>query len=204
MKALAYSIAVSALLAGAACSPATPTVDPASIQASAVAAASTMVAMTQEAVPSPTEEPPTPEPSPTPLPSPTLIELPTLSFEVPTQAPAAAAAAPTSSSDPCNGPMAPSPSGPTATLRILNTTNGTVVLSLYLEKNAFGECGYRGFNLNSHDTMSATVPQGCYFAGAFVGDPKHQTKAFGSGCVLGRDKGTVSIGTEVITVQPDG
>ncbi len=160
-----------------------------------------MVAMTQEAVPSPTEEPPTPEPSPTPLPSPTLIELPTLSFEVPTQAPAAA---PTSSSDACNGPMAASPAGPKATLRIFNNTNGDVVLSLYLNKNAFGECGYRGFNLGPHGSLTATeMPQGCYFAGAFVGDPKHQTKSFGSGCVLGTAKGTVTVGPEVITVQPD-
>lgn len=201
MKALLYATAALGLLAGAACAPVAPTVDPAAIQASAVAAASTMVAMTQQAVPSPTEVPATPIPSPTPLPSPTLIELPTLAFDVPTLAPAPAA---TSGSDACNGPMAASPAGPLVRLRILNTTNGTVVLSLYLEKNSFGECGYRGFNLDAHDSLVASdLPQGCYFAGAFVGDPKRQTKAFGSGCILGTDNGTVSVGNEAITVEPD-
>jgi hypothetical protein len=201
MKALLLAAAALVLLAGSACAPATPTVDPAAIQASAVAAASTMVAMTQQSVPTPTEIPPTTLPSPTPLPSPTLIELPTLAFEVPTLAPAPGA---TSSSDECNGPMAASPAGPLVRMRIQNTTNGHVVLSLYLEKNSFGECGYRGFNLEAHDSLVASdLPQGCYFAGAFVGDPKRPTKAFGSGCISGTDNGTVIIGNEAISVQPD-
>ena len=44
------AIAAVLLIVSAACAPAEPTVDPAQIQASAVAAASTMVAMTQQAL----------------------------------------------------------------------------------------------------------------------------------------------------------
>jgi hypothetical protein len=188
-------VAVGLAVASAACAPAEPTVDAADIQASAVAAASTLVAMTEQAIPTATEMPPTPLPRPTPLPSPTLALLPTLPAGAPTAAPP-----PTTSDDECNAPLPATTDGPLATVRISNTTNGDVVLSLYLHKNAFGECGYRGFNISPHGSQSATVPQGCYFAGAFINNPKQQTKAFGNGCFNG-DKGQVTVGPEVISIS---
>src|SRR5512143_2296245 len=166
MKRLIFASAALVLL-GAACAPATPTVDPASIQASAVAAASTMVAMTQAAIPTPTPIPPTPLPSPKPLPSPTLIALPTLPLEAPTSAPS------TASGDPCNAPMAANPASPKTTIKVVNLNKGSVVLSLYLYKTKFGECGYRGYNLGALDSILVTnLPQGCYFAGAFINTAK--------------------------------
>src|SRR5512140_986942 len=85
MKRVLFTSMVLALLLSA-CAPATPTTDPAQIQASAVAAANTMVALTQAAVPTETPVPPTALPSPTPLPSPTLLALPTLALTtLPTQ-----------------------------------------------------------------------------------------------------------------------
>jgi hypothetical protein len=190
-------VAALMLALSAACAPAVPTADPAQIQASAVAAASTMVALTQAAIPTATEVPPTPLPSPSPLPSPTLLSLPTLPVG---QVPTVAAAAPTSSSDPCNAPMAAQTDGPVATVRIANDTNGDIVLSLYLYKTLFGECGYRGFNISPHgSTTASNLPQGCYFAGAFVTEPKKQTKSFGNGCING-DRGTVTVGPEVIYI----
>jgi len=195
MKKLLLVFAAALVLAGTACAPATPTVDPAEIQASAVAAASTMVAMTQQAIPTPTQVPPTPLPSPTALPSPTLVALPTLSFAAATAAPA-----PTTSADACNAPMAAHTEGPLASVRIANNTSGDVVLSLYLHKTTFGECGYRGFNISPHGSITVpNLPQGCYFAGAFVTTPKQQTKSFGNGCVNG-ERGTVTIGPEVISI----
>lgn len=184
-------------LAVSACAPAEPTVDPAQIQASAVAAASTMVALTEQAIPTPTQEPPTPLPTPSPLPSPTLVELPTLPvLEQPTTA-----AAPTTSGDPCQGPMSAVVDGPTATVKISNSTNGDVVLSLYLHKNLFGECGYRGFNISPHGSLSVSgLPQGCYFGGAFVNDAKKQTKSFGNGCI-NSEKGTVVVGPDIISIN---
>lgn len=190
------AMAGATLLAAAACAPAAPTPDPAQIQASAVAAANTMVALTQAAIPTATPIPPTPLPSPSPLPSPTLIALPTLGIgAAPTLG-----AAPTSSTDECNAPMAPKAEGPVASVRISNDTDGEVVLSLYLHKTTFGECGYRGFNLSAHgSTTVGDLPRGCYFGGAFVTTPKKQTKSFGSGCING-DRGTVSVGPEVISI----
>ncbi|MFH1186120.1 MAG: hypothetical protein V1755_13945 [Chloroflexota bacterium] len=195
MRNLLLLFAATIAVAGAACAPAAPTVDPAFIQASAVAAASTMVAMTQQAIPTATQVPPTPLPSPTAFPSPTLGVIPTLPLGAST-----AALAPTTSLDACNAPMAAETDGPLATVRIANNTDGDVVLSLYLYKTAFGECGYRGFNLAPRGSTTATnLPQGCYFAGAFVNTSKQQTKSFGNGCI-NSDRGVVLVGTEVISI----
>ncbi len=199
-------------LALSACGQATPTADPAQIQASAVAAANTMVALTQAAVPSATPVPPTPLPSPTALPSPTLLALPTLSIDLSATVPAVlptldtggsgnAGGGGNTSGDPCQAPMPAKPAGPQASVRIINSTRASVILSLYLSKNDFGECGYRGFNLESGGGTSTTLPLGCYSAGAFVNDPKKPTKAFGSGCIKNISGATVTVGTEVIKIN---
>ncbi len=200
MKLLLSVAPALALLASAACAPAKPTQDPASIQASAVAAANTMVALTQAAVPTETPIPPTPPPSPTPLPSPTLLALPTLPLTLPSQP---APTVPSSGAgDTCSAPMAPKPAGPMATVHIENMTNGSIILSLFLQKTSFGECGYRGYNLSPKGSLTVTdLPQGCYFAGAFVNTPKAQTKSFGNGCI-NSGRGTVSVGPEVISIYP--
>src|SRR5512144_75151 len=93
MKRVLLGTAVILVLVGGACAPAAPTVDPAQVQASAMAAASTMIAMTQAAIPTATPVPPTPIPSPTPLPSPTLAALPSIG---------APTIEPTKSADSCN------------------------------------------------------------------------------------------------------
>jgi hypothetical protein len=199
MKTLTCAIAALLMLSGAACAPATPTVDPAMIQASAVAAANAMVAMTQAAMPTDTPIPPTPQPSPTFFPSPTLslLAVPTLSgASLPP--PPAVGAAPTG--DACsNAPMAPKPAGPMQNVKISNDSGGSVILSLYLNKTPFGECGYRGFNLSRGDVITTSLPEGCYFGGAFVNSKKIDTKAFGTGCLSGPGGGVVSVGTEVIS-----
>jgi hypothetical protein len=88
-------------------------------------------------------------------------------------------------------------------VKIANQTNGSVVLSLYLYKTAFGECGYRSYNLEAHGSQTATgLPQGCYFAGAFVQDPKAKTKSFGTNlCMTNGDRFNLSVGAEVIRLQ---
>jgi hypothetical protein len=129
-----------------------------------------------------------------------VAQLPTLSFEVPTLGPAPAA---TSGTDQCNGPMSPSPEGPLMSVKISNQTAGSVVLSLYLQKTVFGECGYRSYNLDAHGSQVATgLPQGCYFAGAFVQDPKNKSKSFGSNlCMTNGDRFNLSVGADVIKLQ---
>ncbi len=99
--------------------------------------------------------------------------------------------------------MAAKPAGPSASVRIANITSGTVILSLYLQKTDFGECGYRSFHLSPKASTTTTLPQGCYFGGAFVSTAKAETKAFGNGCFKS-DRGTVTVDTEIINITTGG
>jgi hypothetical protein len=189
---------MAALLVLSACAPAAPTVDPAQIQASAIAAASTMIAMTQAAIPTPT---PTLPPSPTPLPSPTFQPLPTLDLSASPTVAVAGGTAGNPCDDPnANPPMAAKPAGTKTTLKIQNETKASVTLSLWLYKTPFGECGWRSYNLGAHATMTVTdLPQGCYFAGALINNPQKPSKAFGDQmCINTNDTWTMLVGTEVV------
>ena len=135
------------IVALAACGPTpAPTMNPADTQGTAVAAAWTVVAMTQAAIPTATPIPPTETPSPTALPTftpllpPTLEAFPTqpVFVGVPTNPPVAGG--PTA--DACQRPISSgSTAGPKVKTRIINQSGGSVVLSLYLSKTLFGECG---------------------------------------------------------------
>jgi hypothetical protein len=204
MKQILFVVAALILLLSSACAQATPTVDPGQIQASAVAAANTMVAMTQAAIPTATEVPPTPLPSPTELPSPTSEAIATLDLSFPT-ASLPTAASGTTGSDPCAPdapykPMDPGAAGPSVrNLLISNDTNGSIILSLYLNKTPFGECGGRAFNIGPHGNVTVDdMKIGCYDAGAFV-TGKTTSKAFGSFCILDNThKWKILVGSEVI------
>ena len=198
MKQFLITVAALALLSSAACAQATPTVDPSQIQASAVAAANTMVALTQAAIPTATEIPPSPLPSPTELPSPTSFALPTLdssSFptavgSVPTNLPSG-----TTSVDNCNQPLGLKTGGPKTPLHIINTTKGTANISLYLSKTPFGDCGFvRTSPVSKGGTADYSLPAGCYYPSAYINDPKHQSTAQGpSFCIKGSLKLTLFI-----------
>jgi hypothetical protein len=176
MKKILFAVAAMALLSSAACAKATPTVDPAQIQASAVAAANTMVAMTQATIPTATEIPPSPLPSPTELPSPTPFTLPTLENTFPTALPPTTA----SSGDSCNAVMAAKPAGPKTPLHIINTTKGSVNLSLYLNKTPFGECGFARLSpIPKNGSADFTLPSGTYYACGYANDPKQQSTPCG-------------------------
>lgn len=154
---LAVILLVSACGAG---EPAVPTTDPNSIINTAQAAAFTMIAETQAAVPTATF---TETPIPTPLPTDTPIPPPTLDPAAIT--PPTATSAANASGDPCYHPIAPNEGGPRSVLRFKNTTNTPVYIFVYLWKqNAHGECGYIGFDLSKGATTTIkTMPQG-YFA----------------------------------------
>ncbi len=179
MKRILFVVVTLALLLSACGPQATPTTDPAMIQASAIAAANTMVAQTQAAIPSATPVPPTPVPSPTLAPLPTPVSLPTF----------AAAASPTLASssggaDTCSHVMDMGAAGPTTTLRIRNKTNGRINGSIWTnQKNAFGQCGYIGFSVAPNDSASISVPLSsggaCYYAYAWVLDPNHKSTSSG-------------------------
>ena len=172
------------MLAGACAPQGTPTANPVDIQHTAEAAALTMVAETQAAVPTATLVPPTDTPSPTLPPSSTPLPLPTSSTpgSIPTGAPTFTPQVPQAQAttgsgggqDNCNQPLT-SWQGPTASFSIANQTQpeGTIVLSMYVVTD-LGQCGYL---IITGDSFSG--PVGNYSAGAFI-TGKQNFKAFGS------------------------
>lgn len=205
MRTIPLILAGAALLLSAACAPAVPTIDPAEIQASAVAAASTMIAMTQQAMPTQTPVPPTPEASPTPLPIPTAAALPTFPViaaptDVPTQ----------STGDDCNHLLDLAATGnQRAKVLIVNNTKGTMTITLGLgSKNVFGQCGYLSWaGIAKMSSEMVSVPQTgqgpCYWAYAWINDPKKQTTVSTSGlCMNNPDKWTLTVGYDTMHLTP--
>jgi hypothetical protein len=140
---------------------------PVDVQNTAVAAAWTVVAATQQAIPTSTPLPPTETPSPTPLPSftpsiPTLSTLPTIAGALPTATQAAAGGE-------CLGPINMAEAGPKLRVRIENETGGTVNLSLNLwKKNLFGQCGAVSTVLGKNEKKILELPRGSWWAYGWV------------------------------------
>lgn len=171
---------------------ATPTIDPAQVQASAVAAANTMVALTQAAIPTATPIPPTPIPTDTPFPTPTPMSLPTLPSQ---PSPTAVSSSGGSSGDPCNALLDVSAAGPTFPLTVRNNTKGPITVTIGISsKNKFGQCGYLSWsNIPKGQSITAQVPQTlggvCYWAYAWINDPKQTGTVSGGGyCWNNSDK----------------
>lgn len=181
------SIIMVVALALSACggAPAEPTTSPQDIQATAVAAAFTIVAETQAAIPTNTPVPPTNTPEPTPLPTDTPVPPPTID---PALIPTFTPLPPTAGGDPCNKALGGSVSGSPTKIRLTNETKGTLVVSLYLNLTAFGECGYRGYNLDKGGSITITdLVTGCYNVSVFVTEPNKNSKSFGYGCINNPD-----------------
>lgn len=184
--------AVFILLASACAPQGTPTINPADVQQTAQAAAFTMVAETQLAVPTATSRPPTA--TNTAPPTLTAPPLPTLDTQGTPMTPTTGAAGagiptalPTFTSQPaqqpqnttddqanCNQPLI-NWQGPTANFNIVNQTQpeGTIVLSMYVVTE-FNQCGYL---IITGDSFSGPIGQ--YSAGAFI-TGRQNLKAFGS------------------------
>lgn len=165
------------LLSACGSQPTQTAISPEDIQSTAVAAAFTIVAETQAAVPTntqvpPTETlPPTVPPTDTPVPSPTLDEL----LSTPTIEPSATSqnTVSTGDDDPCNQPLT-SWQGPSASIALdydysPQSKDDSVVVWLWVMTD-LGECGYL-YDLS-------TGPVGQYSAGAFI-DGKKDFKVFG-------------------------
>jgi len=165
-KLLPVLLAIAVLLT--ACAPQdAPTLAPAEVEGTAVAAAWTIVAMTQLAVPTATPLPPTETPSPTPLPTFTPFPLPTLGLSIPTSTPKGATGA-------CDGIMNIAEAGPKSNIRVENESGGTATFSLYLGKpNAFAQCGFvPGLSpLSKNGSVIVSIPKGEYYAYALIAYP---------------------------------
>lgn len=186
-KVLPLILVLTALVA--ACGPkAAPTMDAASVQASAVAMAYTMAAQTQAALPTATFTPqPTVTFTPAP-PTPTFFALPTIPTVL---------ASPTKAGDgPCYHAMMPDPPGRKFTLRVWNTNKAPVTgnVCLYDDLSNHQVTGIIGISLGKNADVILTVPQGCYSAFFWVNDPKSPSQASGNGlCANNGDKWTIKI-----------
>jgi hypothetical protein len=172
MKTTVYLMILLVFLLGACGPEPEPTMSAADVQGTAVAAAWTMVAETQAAIPTDTPIPPTETPSPTPLPTNTLpsLGLPTQAFASPTTA---------SNKDECDKFLPADAAGPTSPLKIYNETKAPLNLSLYLEKTPFGMCGYRGYSIPAKNSILINFPQGVIYAYAWILEPVNTTASGG-------------------------
>jgi len=149
---------------------AAPTIDPVNLQSTAVAAAFTIVAETQAAIPTATVPTPTITLTNTPAFTATIPPLPTLGATF-TPNPIQTSAA----EDPCINKVLPdSLTGETIKIRIDNPTDATISVSVYLQQSRpQGVCGYRGYALAAQDSLVITdLVEGCYTIWAWNPDPK--------------------------------
>lgn len=160
---------VAVFLAACGGAPAEPTLSPEQVQGTAIAAAFTMVAQTQAAIPTATPLPPTETPSPTPLPTFTPPPTPTLDFAL---LPTATQATTSNTGGLCSGIINLGEAGPQSNIRLENTTKGTAAVSLFMyTPNAFGQCGSFPSNpyvLQKNATLVVSVPKGQYYAYAWI------------------------------------
>jgi hypothetical protein len=189
-------IATIAMLISACGAPAAPTVNPVDVQNTAIAAAMTMVAQTQAAIPTNTPLPPTETPTQTPAVTDTPLPSPTLAVTLaPTLPPTS-----TPGGDPCaTRPLSPQ-KGKETKIRVVNTTKVAVTVSMFLnETAAHGECGWRSFTLaKNNDIVFDDLVQGCYNLWAWSDDPKGRFRSSGGGCINNTDKWTFEVNTATV------
>jgi hypothetical protein len=201
MKHLMIITALLAFLLSSCGGQAGPTIDSAQVQASAAAAAGTMIALTQAAIPATPIPTGTLAPSPTALLSPTALTLPTLA-SFPT---AAAPTAASSGGSACSGPMSTQGGehSKAPNVRLANFTKDLVTISLNLIKNKWGDCGYKSYVINPMQSvfLASILPFGCYYSYAFSQNPKHPFHvSSGPDCITGVDKTTFNINETFLKV----
>jgi hypothetical protein len=188
-KTFAIASLLATMISACGAQPAAPTISAEEVQATAISAASTMVAQTQAAIPTATPLPPTATFTFTPVFTDTPVASPTAAIS-PTPAP------PTTdpNADPCATRVLSAPQGRETIIRIVNTTRQPVTVSMYLNETAsHGECGYRTYNLSrNNDVVITDLVQGCYnlWAWSTSGDPFNSS---GYGCINNPDKWTFEI-----------
>ena len=198
------TVAVIAMLIAACGAPAAPTMQAVDVQNTAVAAAQTMVAQTQAAIPTATLPPPTDTAAPTALPTNTPLPLPTSATLVIASPTTAAVSSNNSTSgggaDPCATRVLSKPEGKETIIRVANTTKLGVTVSLYLNETASkGACGYRSFTLGKNDDIVFTdLVQGCYNLWAWSDNAKGKFNSSGYGCINNSDKWTFEVRADTI------
>jgi hypothetical protein len=186
---------VAAMLIGACGAEPPPTVNPADVAGTAQAAALTIVAQTQAAIPTNTLPPPTETPTQTAIATNTQLVLPTQEVAA-LPSPTTAAAG----GDPCATRVLGKPKGKPTIIRIWNSTKVPITVSLYLnETEGHGECGYRSYTLAKNaDVVITDLVYGCYNLWAWSDAQGGKFNSSGYGCVNNPDKWTFEVTTAVI------
>jgi hypothetical protein len=190
---LVFAVVLALALSACGAAKATPTPD---VMATANAAASTMIAETQEAMPTDTPIPPTAISTDTPQPSPTIPPLPTSSI-------LASPTVPPPAGGNCSGPIERSKGDKAATIMWKNKTNQLITIQLHLNANAFGDCGNWSTTLGGGQSLLLTdKPLGCYYASAWnqSGKPDWQNLGYPFCTGFNTDKFTLIATVQTIQI----
>jgi hypothetical protein len=167
-----------------ACAPkGAPTPSVADLQATAMANAQTQIALTAASIPTATPLPPTAMPTPIPVQPTAVIEQPVVAPPTQPAVPVPAASGDVSAAvedNECGGPLS-ALEGPQADVTFNNTTDGDLSLYLYSYKTEFG-CGVGNVSIAPLESVTISVPKGCYDFYGWITGPKDSTPA-GYGCL---------------------
>ncbi len=179
---------------------ATPTVNAVDIQSTVAAAAFTIVAETQSAIPTATPPPPTATFTDTPAATNTLPPLPSSEVTI-TPVPNGNSGG----GDPCINKVLPAVlQGETVKIRINNSTKATLAISVYLNQTVpQSVCGYRTYNLDPGQSVVINdLVEGCYTLWAWNPDPKdYFIVTNGTSCLDNSDTWVFDISTSSIKLR---
>ena len=196
---LVLMIALSTSGCGAKATP-PPTVNPLDLQSTIVAAAFTVVAETQAAIPTATPIPPTPTFTDTPVPTNTIPPLPASGVTL-TPVPNGNSGG----GDPCVNKVLPAVlQGETVKIRINNSTKAALAISVYLNQTVpQSVCGYRTYNVDPGQSVVINdLVEGCYTLWAWNPDPKdYFIVTNGTSCLDTSDTWVFSISTSSIKLN---
>jgi hypothetical protein len=200
-QALVQALVIMLVISACGATPqATPTINPVDLQSTMLAAASTLVAETQAAIPTATPPPPTATFTITPVATTTLPPLPTLGATF-TPSPVGNSNA----GDPCvNNVLPASLTGEPIKIRVDNPTKATISLTVYLQSgNPQGVCGYRGYTLTAGGSLVINdLVEGCYSLWAWNPEPKDYFMVTnGTSCLDNSNSWTFDISTNGIKLR---
>ena len=156
------------LISGCGAQPA-PTAAPIDFQGTVAAAAFTVIAETQAAIPTATPIPPTATFTNTPLPTPTFIPPPSTAM---TSTPGSSGSS--GGSDPCVNKTLPNTlQGDPIRIRLNNSTKAKLSVTVYLNQTGpQGVCGYRSYTIDPQQSIVLNdLVEGCYTIWAWNPDP---------------------------------
>ncbi len=178
-----------------------PTVSTMDLQGTVAAAAFTVIAETQAAIPTATPVPPTATFTVTPLPSLTPIPLTAVGVT-----PTSASAGSSGGNDPCINKTLPEKlTGDPIRIRLDNSTKAKLSITAYLNQAVpNGQCGYRSYTIDpGQNLVLNNLVAGCYTIWAWNPDPENYFMVTnGTNCLDTSDSWVFDISTSTIKLGP--